>query len=257
MTTFTYQSLYESRCRYGKPFYWKPQVLKKEAFDFDTDGVPECLERILAMALHLEIPVGSWVANANKQDLPISDVAHKLLRSNIGDENVHFYQFKHAVNAYGVSDQVMAEAEEIGKMWEQNESHPLEKAQLAETGVFLTSLSLMRIAGGNSLCTVAMLVSQDETRHVATNRGILKDIGIDPSAPNQPLENLRNTTLDWLLEGLNLSGEYLGFDFNLDREFFKEQATSLVTTGRSEVLEELTDGSSYTPPFESANRYLY
>jgi hypothetical protein len=246
----TYQALYDARCRYGKPHYWKPQDLPLTPLEFESGGIPAVIERCLALALCLEIPVGTWIAEATRQELPVDELTLRLLRSNIGDENVHLHAFKRAVEVYPVSDSVLADAEAIAQEWITAPGHPIEKAALTEVGVFVpATLAVLRIFGGQSLSSLAASISKDEQRHVSTNRGVLKDLGYDPFAPSLSLDVFRYHTLAWMLDGLNVP------EMALDKDFFIECSTELVKHGYSRELDQLTAGADYVPPFEKENRY--
>lgn len=243
--TANYETLLANRRK------WKPTYLTPTPYDIEDGGVPVVIERILALALHLEIPVGNWITAATRRDLPVSDSALKLLRSNIGDENLHNIAFKRAIAAYPVSGSVMKDAESIAQEWIISPAHPLEKAALLECGVFMMSLAVMNICGGRSLFNLANNISRDEQRHIVTNRSVLREIGVDPQQPTPHLDVFRYHTLDWMFDSLNIP------ELVIDKDWFIQQSTRLVCTGRSPELSELTGGANYTPPFEVSNKALY
>lgn len=241
----TYDQLEQSRRR------WEPYPLAYVPFETYEGNIPAVLERCIALGLYLELPVAEWVGEATKKELPISRAARTTLGRNIADEAVHYKGFKYADMTYRVPVMTLHEAEQIGSIWENHPSHPLEKACLAETGVFLASLSIMRLFGGQSLANLAGEVSRDEQRHVATNRGILLDLNINPANPEPSLKALQEDTLSWLTQGLIVS------DMGIDSDFFASQSDQLITQGHAPELDELTDHSNYVPPFERANVRLY
>lgn len=258
VSTVTFKELYDDRCQNNKPFYWKPQSMRATPLEFQGDyGIEETVKRLIAAGLALEMPVGEFISAATKKDLPIPSDARDLLISNIGDEGVHFRAFKEAAKAYPVSDALMQEAEAVTKAWQEAPGHEIEKAEILEAGIFLCTLSVFRVVGGESLTTLSIQISKDEARHVATNRGVLPYLGIDPTKPRPELDKLRVETMNWLLEPLKVPANQYGFYRDMDFEFLKEQSDLLLSTGRSTDLEELTEGANYSPPFESRNAALY
>lgn len=249
----TYEKLLTSRRNYrngkARGFEWNPTPLPYADIESQDNGIPQSIERVLALAMELELPVGEWVASATKKELPISDIAMELLLSNIADETVHYKAFSNAVELYPISDRTKLEASLIASQWMANLSHPIEKAMISECGVFLSSLAFLRLFGGLNLGTLAANVSRDEVRHVATNRGVIKDIGYDFLKPSHSLSNLYQDTVDWMLDKCTVPG--------LDKDFFIEQSTLLVTQGYAPELEEVTDGAQDYAPFESSNANLY
>lgn len=268
-----YDYLYQSRCNSkGVPTFWKPLPMTKTPFVLFGDddlicdpswGVESTIKRILALGLHLELPVGKWVTEGRKQlrdELPES--AAKLLHSNIRDEATHDQGFRYAADAYGISytgnlSTEYVEAGVIADAWLSNTDHPLAKAALSEVGIFLVTLGIMRLCGGESLCTLAAKISHDEARHVTTNRSVLRDLGMHPEAPVQSLEKLRRETIDWVFQDLNIPADDLGEDTDINVDYLLGQSDLLVTTGKAEHLNDLVMFSDYNPPFEVTNASMY
>lgn len=249
----TYAALLQSRknFRNGKArgFEWNPSPLPYAPLETEDNGIPQAIDRVLALAMQLELPVGEWVATATKKELPISNTAMELLLSNITDETVHYKAFSNAVELYPLSDRSMLDSSLIASQWMADNSHPIEKAMISECGVFLCSLAFLRLFGGVNLGTLAANVSRDEVRHVATNRGVMQDLGYNFMQPTKSLFNLSLDTVEWMIDGVTVPG--------LDKDFFLEQSQLLITQGYAPELEELTDGAQDYAPFESDNRNLY
>lgn len=245
MATATYKSMLDSRVE------WKAHGINRTPLEFSDESLPQTIERILSLGLVLEMPVGAFVGEATKRDLPISQDAKNLLLSNIKDETIHYRAFQECAKVYPVSQQTMSEAENICKAWESLESHPLHVAGLLENGVFLASLAVLNLCGGHSLGRVAANVSRDEQRHVATNRSILGEIGIDMYQHQSKIERLRRQTIDWCFDGFSVG------DLGIDKDWILEQSTLLSRDGESREMTELTMGSLYYPDFETEARLLY
>jgi hypothetical protein len=246
----TYKSLLESRSNFrnGKcrGYEWTPVKMPNTPLAQYSKGVPETVSKIISLALVLELPVGEWIGQATKSELPIDPVARELLLSNIIDETTHYNAFNHLANDYVIDE--YNDATHIFDKWNTDDYHPITKACYAEVGVFLVSLTVLRLFGGESISMVAANVSKDEMRHVATNRGVLTDIGHDFKAVNK-IDTLVNETLDWMLCDLTVPG--------LNKDFFMEQSRLLVTDGYAPELNELTNAADDISPFEHENRLLY
>lgn len=255
----TFDSLLQSRCNAdGKPVYWKPKKPKYTGFQWNDYGIPEVVEKVLALQLVLELPVGKFVSDASGSELPVSQVAKKLLLSNIGDENVHYHAFKYVADVYPVSKSTSCEAEAIAESWIKAPGHPIEKPTLLECGVFTPALAFLQICGGQSLQTIAAQVARDEQRHVATNRGVMRKLGMQPGSPSPHLDIYRYHTLEWLFDGLSVpstvKNSYWFFERDFDKDFLIEESTNLVRQGFSFGLNQLLMGASiYVPPFEKEN----
>ena len=243
--TVTYRELYQSRQK------WNPRAINHTPLDNSTQEGVEAIQKVLALAIHLELPVGVWVADATKRELPISEDALKLLKSNIADETVHQRAFEFAIESYPVSEKIMDESQVIANAWIDLETeHPLFRPALLECGVFLLSLTVLNLIGGQSLFNLSFEVGRDEQRHIATNRSILRELGYNPSKPPSTMNDLKRQTIDWMIGDLVLN------DLGVDKDFFIIASDDLVETGFSRDISELTGGAVYRPPFESRNKVL-
>lgn len=250
MTTF--QALYESRCKDGKPHRWTPQPLQQAKLPVLTDGIPEALERVLASAIYLEIDVAQYLAEGWKSDIKgknsIPEYAEKLIESNIPDESVHLAQFEHAIAAYPVRQKFIDEAQQLSEQWRDNDSHPLLKATILELGVFVPcSLPLLLRVGGLSLGWVGQMVSQDEQRHQATGRAVCSLLKMNPYKPSVKLQELREQTIRWIVG----DGYLKRWQYSV--EWFLEQSRIVSSGNNSKELSRWTNIPRYTPPFEWDN----
>jgi|SanBayMetagenome_1026888.scaffolds.fasta_scaffold00372_6 hypothetical protein len=252
MTKLTYRSLLESRNNYNSRngkctgFEWTASKMPKTPLVQMSQGVPETVSKVIALALTLELNVGEWIADATKKELPVTEDAYKLLLSNIGDETLHYRAFQYAAEDYLLEDYKDTQA--IFAEWNTDDYHPIMKAAYAEMGVFLVSLSILRLFGGESLSMLAGNVSRDEMRHVATNRGVLANIGHDFKQVGA-IDKLVEKTLDWMMSDLKVPG--------LDKDFFMTQSKLLISDGYAPELEELTNVADDYSFFESPNALLY
>jgi hypothetical protein len=267
----TIEQLYLDRCYLtdeGKPVphFWSPNPIKKVSYTLYGDdtspvleewGVSPVIEKVLALGLRLEIPVGEFVNAAAKKDLPDDPFVKRLLTSNVSDEARHYEGFNSACRNYGVGSRFIQEAQEIEARWKEAVStcHPLEVAQVLEVGIFLVTLGILRIAGGKELATMAARISEDESRHTVSNRTVLYMMGIDPTNPPKRLRSLTYETLDWVLDGLDISEEDVGEQFNKD--FCIRASDELIETGRAVDYDSVIFLSDHFLPFECRNIDLY
>jgi hypothetical protein len=265
MTTTTFIQLYADRCdlKEGKliPHFWKPKEIPyaqpclfgDERSPCEPDwNVDRVLSRILALGLKLELPVGEFIAEASKNDLPAAPTLAKLLKTNIADEAAHYRGFELARESYNVAPMDLVEAQVITAEWQSINCHAIEAAQALETGVFLATLGFLRLAGGKSLCNMAGQIARDEYRHVATNRGILAALGY-PLMPD--FWSVVQDSLAWVFEGLNIPKSKTGM--KVDSDFFIKSGKSLLQTGEARQLDDLVGFVHHNLPFEISNSELY
>lgn len=261
----TFQSLYASRCTLKNdkltPNFWKPQPI---VFDpptlFSDDSCPtkpewgcnETIQKIIALGLHCEIPVGEFVQDAGKRDLPSDPILKTLLRSHVADEAAHDLGFRLAALQYEPCGEYMSDAHELANEWQALSDHPIISAAALEVGVFLASLGAMRLFGGNSLSHMASQIARDEYRHVAVNVAIMK--GLDLSFTYRVLR-LVDATVCWVFEHLNIPESETGM--TVDLEFFRRSSRELIEVGTARDLDDLTSYTSHYLPFEISNAALY
>lgn len=266
MTT-TYAKLYNERCQGDKPTFWIPRPLNSVVpclFGDETLSVDEswnvlpALQRCIALALQLELPVGEWVgAFTNSEKGKISKEVDRLLKSNIKDETYHLKGFQFAAKSLPISQDIIDESVLIGKAWDSNSSHTIVKAGYAEMGVFMLTLAILRLTGGPELADLSQRVAEDESRHVATNRGVMKDLGFNPALPETSIQRLINDTLAWVVGDLHIPGDDLCEDFDFNLQFLRESSRELVEQGKASRLDELMSWRQHILPFESPNFMQY
>ena len=261
----TFQTLYASRCTLKNdkliPNFWKPQPIEKSPLtlfadddcEIDTDW--ECedvIQRIIALGLHCEIPVGDFVRDAGKGDLPIDPILPVLLRSHVADEAAHDLGFRLAAEKYTPQGRYLADAHELATEWQSLDLHPIVPAAALEVGVFLASLGAMRLFGGNSLSHMASQIARDEYRHVAVNMAVMRGLGL---SFNEQILSLIDDTVSWVFQDLNIPESETGMV--VDREFFRRSSRELVESGTAIDLDNLTNYVNHYLPFEISNVALY
>lgn len=263
MTSIT--EFYKERCYVTAdeklvPEYWHPQVIDCVPYTLHADatkvcdpswGVHDVIQRILALGLELELPVGEFVADYLSTEERSS--LRLLLKSNVADEAHHFRGFQLAADAYPLTEDVKAEAKVVSGYWmEMKESTPsIALAAALEIGVFLPSLAALRLFGGSSLARMADGISRDEYRHAAVNRMLIDNIGYN-------LMDLRQvilSTVVWLFQGLDIPESVLGV--NVNWELFEKASYDLIETGSANQLDDLVNYADHLLPFEISNHKLY
>lgn len=221
------------------------------------DDAKECgadivIQKVLAIALNLEIPAGKFVMASKPKDLPISEVAKACLIANAHDEGTHYQAFDNYAKVYKIPPEFMSESEAIAKEWENlatDKQHFLEVVAALETGLFQISLVMLRLFGSVSLARLGQLVAEDEWRHQATNRAVLRHLGINPAKLSNQLDTLMSDSLQWMLSGFTNDN-----DFELSVDDLIRYSNQLIQNGVSPELDSIfNDLGEYRPPFEVNN----
>ena len=208
------------------------------------DGAEETLRRALAMR-HMELPVGDFVLEAIKHEIP--ETARELLVSNIRDEERHDLALGYIAKAHGVDAKAESEAKRIREAWIQHPDHTVLKAMVAERAIFFVLLPFFRFNGDAGMRTVSADISRDEQVHVAGNSLVCRELGLTVSPS---LDKLRKATINWVMSPLQSSSNKY-----LDKKFWLDQSDSLMYSGRAEGLLD-TKRARMPAFFEHANPNL-
>ena len=209
-----------------------------------TKGGEDVIHRALALRC-LEIPVGDFIDNATKGDLPTTEGCLQLLKSNVIDEIKHDQALNFAADAHKVPIRFEKEAARICKAWEELDRHPVLKAMVLERSVFFVLLPIFRFLGDTGLRTTSADISRDEQTHVAANTLVCNDLGLKS---DNKVNTLRRATVSWVLQ--SLQGE--ATDKHLSSNFWMRQSDSLYLRGKAEELSE-TRVSRIPAFFETSN----
>ena len=208
------------------------------------DGGEEVIQRALALRC-LEIPVGDFISDAMKGDLPDIEGCKELLESNVKDEENHDIALNFAAQAHGVSPRFEAEAERIKKAWLELDRHPVLKAVVLERSVFFVLLPIFRFLGDTGLRTTSADISRDEQTHVCANTLVCEALGLKT---DKALNDLRRATVAWTLQSLKGDSD----NKHLSSNFWLASSDSLYERGRAEGLAE-TRASRMPAFFETNN----
>ena len=208
------------------------------------DGGEEVIQRALALRC-LEIPVGDFISDAMKGDLPTAKGCMELLASNVTDEENHDIALNFAAEAHGVSPSFEKEAERIKKAWLELDRHPVLKAVVLERSVFFVLLPIFRFLGDTGLRTTSADISRDEQTHVAANTLVCQELGLKS---DKTLDNLRRATVAWVLQSLNGESD----NKHLSSNFWLQSSDSLYLRGKADGLSA-TRASRMPAFFETNN----
>ena len=207
-------------------------------------GGEEVIQRALALRC-LEIPVGDFISEAMKGDLPDVKGCKELLESNVLDEQKHDLALDYAAEAHKIPVRFEKEAERIRNTWLELDRHPVLKAVVLERSVFFVLLPIFRFLGDTGLRTTSADISRDEQTHVAANTLVCEELGLKS---DKELNKLRRATVAWVLQ--SLKGE--ATNKHLSSNFWMASSDSLYTRGKAEGLSS-TRASRMPAFFETNN----
>ncbi len=213
-------------------------------------GGEEVVQRALALRC-LEIPVGDFLTEAMKGDLPEGTDAEgckELLVSNVKDEINHDIALNFAAQAHQIPVRFEKEADRIKNAWLELDRHPVLKAVVLERSVFFVLLPIFRFLGDTGLRTTSADISRDEQTHVAANTLVCQALDLKT---DKTINNLRRATVSWVLQ--SLAGE--GSHKHLSSNFWLNCSDSLYARGKADGLIE-TRASRMPAFFETANQNL-
>ena len=208
------------------------------------EGGEEVIQRALALRC-LEIPVGDFISQAMKGDLPADKGCLELLKSNVQDEEKHDIALNYAAEAHQVPENLEAEAQKICKAWLELDRHPVLKAVVLERSIFFVLLPIFRFLGDTGLRTTSADISRDEQTHVAANSLVCSALGL---SSDKTINSMRRATMRWVLEPLQAEAD----NKHLSENFWLKCSDSLYASGKAQGLIE-TRASRMPAFFETNN----
>lgn len=210
-----------------------------------VEGAEDVIARALSLRV-LEIPVGDFIKDATKKEIPAGSLA--LLESNIVDEERHDEALRLVAESMeGLIPNYDAEAAKICKAWIDAPEHPVLKALVLERSVFFVILPIFRFLGNTGLRTTSADISRDEITHVSCNSAFCNEMGISLT-PN--LDKMRKATIAWMTQELNIPNHQYG-----SKDFWRRQSDKLLYEGKAPELNE-SRRSRVPAFFEIDNRNL-
>ncbi len=207
-------------------------------------GGEDVIKRALALRC-LEIPVGDFINEAMRGDLPEDLGCKKLLQSNVIDEEKHDIALNYAAQAHKIPNKIEKEAQKIRDTWLELDRHPILKAVVLERSVFFVLLPIFRFLGDTGLRTTSADISRDEQTHVAANTLVCEALGLQS---DKALNSLRRATVSWVLQSLKGEAD----NRHLSSNFWLASSDSLYTRGKAEGLND-TRASRMPAFFETNN----
>lgn len=215
---------------------WKPFPIDQKDEDPITAkmGTHKCIQKCLALALALELPVGLLALNGSedleegaKLSETIRDMALSLTHNSIDEDN-HYKAFELASVAYDVPLEYLDHVEHFRDQALALDEHPVLMAGFLELTVFFPSLAMMRKWGNSSLKNLVQYVSRDESAHVNTNYWIVDQLGLKWSE-FEAVEELRWKIIQWLTSDLKYVKE--------DSAYWEKISTNLRDTRQAPELQ--------------------
>ena len=207
-------------------------------------GGEDVIKRALALRT-LEIPVGDFITEAMRGDLPDVRGCKELLQSNVIDEEKHDIALNYAAAAHNVPGSIEREAAKIRDTWLELDRHPVLKAVVLERSVFFVLLPIFRFLGDTGLRTTSADISRDEQTHVAANTLVCEALGLKS---DKTLNNLRRATVAWVLQSLKGEAD----NKHLSSNFWLNSSDTLYSRGKAEGLSD-TRASRMPAFFETNN----
>ena len=207
-------------------------------------GGEDVIKRALALRC-LEIPVGDFINEAMRGDLPDVRGCKQLLQSNVIDEEKHDIALNYAAQAHIIPDPIEREAQKIKETWFELDRHPVLKAVVLERSVFFVLLPIFRFLGDTGLRTTSADISRDEQTHVAANTLVCEELGLKSDSQ---LNKLRKATVAWVLQSLDAEHD----NKHLSSNFWMSSSDSLYSRGKAEGLGD-TRASRMPAFFETNN----
>tara|TARA_R100001530_G_scaffold134805_2_gene110461 strand:+ start:506 stop:1228 length:723 start_codon:yes stop_codon:yes gene_type:complete len=209
------------------------------------EGSEETIRRALAIR-HMELPVGEFIKEALKKDVP--DNARALLEDNVKDETRHDLALGYCADAIGVNKKAEEEAVKLRDAWVEHPDHTVLKALVGERAIFFVILPFFRFCGDAGLRTVSADISRDEVVHVSSHSLVCRELDLSYSPS---LDRLRKATINWIMEplGTNTTSKYL------NRKFWTDASDRLMYEGKAPEFS-MTKRARALAFFEHANTNL-
>lgn len=202
---------------------------EKQTYKNDETGKLATIQKCVALALNLEVPVGEYVLDALDKGVP--NDAKYILHSNAIDEVTHYKAFQNAATSYSVPQSLIDEATLISSNIP-NE-HPIFLAGYIELSMFLPILAILRNYGGSGLRLTTADVSRDESRHVNTNWHLITNMGLDKET--KALRKFRYSVLDWLLSDLKDTSKSVDFWVSQSEQLYRSKKADGLSFTKAQI----------------------
>lgn len=183
-----------------------------------ADQYKTLLQRCLALALLLEVPVGIYALEASKRELS-NDQRYTLI-NNSKDEIRHYAGFYNYVQRNPLSEEDLSEAQSFLDWLENSLEHPVVNAACIEIGLFFPILAMIRRYADPALRNLGQEINRDERTHVLTNWSIIKDKSI--TYDKACFKKFCHNAIDWIIPSDHP-------DTNFDRDKWLRVSNNLLT----------------------------
>ena len=224
---------------------WRPAGYAPQSIPKPPSLTHRAIEKCLALALELEVPVGLYALEASKREFT-PDQRWALL-DNASDEINHYNALSNWERSYtpGIPPAYLTEARAIRDTLQAIPEHEILKAGYVELGIFFVVLSILRKFGGTSLKTLSADISRDEAQHVLVNWAVIDDQAIPYST--SVLNRFRRDVIAWLTSDIKSR--------DLGQPFWLEQSDRLIATRKADGLA-FTQHGLYMSFFEISNKTM-
>lgn len=218
---------------------WQPIDILDEPLAPIT-GARECFNRIVALGLELELPVGSFIRAAIERVSDIPKTAIKGMIENIIDEEKHFDAFSRISNVYTPTEYDLISASIFRQELLHFSYNPIAKARDLETLVFLPIQAILRVYGGEALERVVADISHDEYRHTNFGWELSTVLKIHR---NRDFESICKRVFEWTIKPLD----------EQQKQFWTDVFAEMQEQGYSEKLDAVLNYGIHKAPFELSN----
>jgi hypothetical protein len=218
------------------------KVLSPNIAPYQISEIDECFQRMVAVALELELPVGAFIRSLLEREADVPIEAKSGLYKNILDEEKHQDAFIKIKQTYTPNQLQETIASRFRKQIISSKSHPLVKARDLETNLFVPFQICMRFFGSQSLERIINWISIDENRHIQYNWEVSAalNIGLDTD-----FNQICGEVAEWVFDPLE--------SFTQDKVFWLDTVYDQMEDGYSERLANLVNYGTPKAPFELRN----
>lgn len=229
----------------GRKSNWVPAQYAKQSLPTPPSLTHKAIEKCLALALELEVPVGLYTLEASRREF--TPAQRWALLDNSSDEINHYNALSNWARSYtpGLPQEYLHEARVIREALQDVPEHPVLKSGYVELGIFFVVLSILRKFGGTSLKMLGNDISRDEAQHVLVNWAVIDEQAIPYST--SVLNKFRRDVVAWLTSDIKSR--------DLSQSFWLDQSDRLIATRQADGLD-FTKHGQYVAFFEISNESM-
>lgn len=215
---------------------------KVENINIKAVNLSNCLSKIIALGLNLELPVGAFLSALLEREAEIPPYAIPGIIKNIQDEEKHFDAFQKMNYVYPARQEHLEQAHKFRKLVVSSKAQPLIKARDLETIVFVPVQTYLRLYGSDSIERIIMHISHDEYRHLQYGWELTDILGL---GFDHEFEEIAVSISRWVFEDI-VNAEY-------DFVFWNSVINDMREFGESKTLTDIISWGVTLPLFEISN----